>query len=188
MSGPLVLLTRDGMTKIAKSSVPGGDLHLSLSTVDEFYIVTKIEVSNGLVVPVGPKRQFEALGWAADDYRGQWLTNVAEEAHLHHLMLATRSDAAMPWESFRGLLPEAKDPRDGAVPLITHAPVLSKEWIDAGVKPFAAWLVSRGEVCAISLEVEPDESGVWRLDPSGPSLSSRSDESRSSASGASAAG
>ncbi len=168
MSGPLVLLTQDGMTKIAKSSAPGGDLHLSRSAVDEFYLVTKVEVSSGLKLPVGADKQFEALRRTADDYRGQWLANVAEEVHLHHLMLATRSDAAVPWEAFRELLPEAKDPRDGPIPLITHAPALSKEWIDAGVKPFAAWMVSREEVCAVSLEVEPDESGVWRLDPQWP--------------------
>lgn len=168
MTGSPILLTRSGMAQIAQSDAPGGDLHLSRSTIDDFYLVEKVEVANEVTIGVGPDRVFEALSWAADDYRGQWLTGIDESMHLRHLMLAGRPGSAFPWTDFTALVPQVRNPKWHAIPLITHVPHLSKAWADVGVPHYAAWHVSKDGVSPVPLHVEPEQTGVWRLDPQWP--------------------
>lgn len=164
-----VLLTRDALNKIQSSTSPGGDLHLSRSTTDAFYIVKKVEVANDVTMPVGPNHKFTALRWTTGDYMGQWLTAVDETVHLHHLMMEGRPGTALSWAKFHELLPQTRRPRSGvAIPLITHAPIINEEWADAGVRSYVAWSVSLDGVFPTALEVEPEKTGVWRLDPQWP--------------------
>jgi len=161
---PLIAVSQEAITRIATSDAQGGDLKFLHTAIDDVYVVSSVETTNGLQLPVTDYRSaYAALRRANDTVRGQWLSPVPLEAHVYHNAMAFRPDTMMALRAFQELVPYARDPRSGPYPLISRLPDLDDEMRAAGIREYAGWNVTKDGVHPIAIQIQPDEIGVQRL-------------------------
>jgi hypothetical protein len=161
---PLIAISQEAVTRISTSSAQGGDLKFLHTTVDDVYVVSSVETTSGLQLPVTDYRStYTALRRASDPCLGQWLSPVPLEAHVYHHAMAFRPGTAMALSDFQALVPHARNPRAGPYPLISRVPCLDDEMRAAGVDEYAGWNVTKDGVYPITIQIQPGEVGVRRL-------------------------
>lgn len=162
-SDPHVVLTRDGADKIARSPLSGGSLVLRHVPSEDLYVIQTVETAKDVRVQVDIQREYSALRWHGPPFSAQWIHPTTNDISLHHLLLSGRPDACLNFADFRKMLPGVSDPGENLGILVSHNPFLPKELLDAGASEFTGWLIDRGGVYPIQIEVEPKAIGLVQL-------------------------
>lgn len=161
---PLIAITQEAIAKMAESTAEGGELRLQHSSADDLYVVSSVETSNSVQLAVTDYRSgYTALRRASDTVRGQWLSPVPANAHLHHQAMTFRPGTRLELSRFRAIVPHARAPRPGPYPLITQVPDLGDDLRAAGVPEYAGWNVTANGVHPLEIQIEPGDVGIQRL-------------------------
>jgi molybdopterin-synthase adenylyltransferase len=163
-SDPLILLTRDGASKIAASGLNGGDLPMRAVPAENMFVVDVVETDRGIRSQVVIPRQYVALRWGGPQRAAaQWVRKPDTNLNLEHLLLRRRFGTEISFESFKAKCAEVRDPGAKLGLLITHDPGLGPEALKIGANEFAGWLVRRAGVRPIDVQVEPQVLGTPQL-------------------------
>lgn len=160
---PYVVMARDAIAKIAGSDLSGGSLVLRYSPADDMYVVETVEISGNTRVQASVPREYTALRAGDSHYAAQWIRVATNDAHLHHLALSRRPDAAMRLSDFRKIVSGVADPGNNLGVVVTHDPKLPPELVEAGVSEFVGWAVRRSGVEPLAIGIEPEVVGLAQL-------------------------
>ncbi|WP_200958900.1 ThiF family adenylyltransferase [Nocardioides sp. Root190] len=165
----LIVIPADARDYISQAAARGGELRATRSTTDDIFVITGVEVGpDNWRHPKAPRTYSALRQPEGHQTAGQWLGNVPCGTNVLHYNLRNRPGAQYTFDGFSDSVPLVRDPRDGALLLITHEPDIPDEWREAGVAEYAGWHVTRERVIPVDLAIEPTEIGVQRLDPQWP--------------------
>lgn len=162
-SDPYILMSKDATAKIAESDLYGGALALRYSPGNDLYVVAVVEYATNFRLPVDVPREYTALRSGDIMKTAQWVRVRSDEPHIYHLLLSRRPNAMMEFDEFTKLVRGVVDPGNNLGIVITHAPAISREIVDAGGCEFAGWAVLRNGVRPLRIETEPGTTGIQQL-------------------------
>lgn len=168
---PFIVLPRGGARLIADSTIAAGDITFRYASASDTYVVDSVEYARHNRIQADIPRDYTTLRSTETRYAGQWMNKAGTDIHLHHLAVLRRPGTAIPFETFRTMVPGVRDPSTGRGLLITYDPDLDPQLRAAGAAEFAGWLIKRDGVRPIQLAVEPAILGIaqlrdnWPVDP-----------------------
>lgn len=160
---PFIMLPRDSVRRIVAAEDNGGRIVLTHLPSEELYVVTRIELRSGGVIPVDMAADYKTLHWSGTAHGGQWFKRPHEHVNLMHLNMVRRPGSAISFEAFKGLVPGVDDPGNTHGLVITIDTQLTQEQRDARAREYAGWIVTREGVRAIDIAVEPEHIGLQQL-------------------------
>lgn len=161
---PYIILTRDAATKIAGAKSTAGKLEMRHPPSERMYVVDMVETDKDVRVQVVIPSAYKTLRWDGSRHIAHWMRRPSQQINIEHLMLLSRPGTELDFDGFREMVPGVADPGNTLGLLITHDPDLSAEVLKAGAYEFAGWLIKRGGVRPIHIEVEPRVIGVAQLE------------------------
>lgn len=165
---PYIVLTTDGATKIASSTTAHGGLTMRHVSSDNLFVVSAVEVADGVRIGVDIPRAFTALRGGDQHRPAQWVRKPTETINIDHFGMLRRPGATVDFNAFKAMVPRLVDPGAKYGILITHQSDVDPELRALGVCEFAGWLIHRDGVRPIHVEVEPPVVGIAQLADSWP--------------------
>ncbi len=159
-----IFLPAPAAERIRSIDLARGDLQMHRSKADDAYVVSRLHIGEGAIVPVVPEPTFESLRWGMNEdlYAGQWFRAESAEALYVYLQSERRPTHALAFDSFRELFPHAGDPGGQSGFVLVHH---SHDAIPGlPFHEFTAWRVTRDGVHPLRIAVEPTNIGPGQLE------------------------
>ncbi|HEY9264144.1 MAG TPA: ThiF family adenylyltransferase, partial [Mycobacterium sp.] len=90
---PYIVLTTDGATKIASSTSAHGGLTMRHVSSDNLFVVSAVEVTDGVRIGVDIPRAFTALRGGDQHRPAQWVRKPTETINIDHFGMLRRPGA-----------------------------------------------------------------------------------------------
>jgi len=163
-----IFLPRDAAAKIANSAALEGDLSIDLVEAEGVFVVNKVGIGSGVILPVVIPPEYKVLKWTNASFQGHWVRRASGDINIKHLLMLRRPAFALAYDEFKEHVPELRNPGGNTEVLITHDPDVPDALCALGVREFAGWLVRRDGVTPLSLDIEPDTLGIDQLEKQWP--------------------
>lgn len=139
-----------------------GDMSAQVSNPEQVARIIAISAENGPVMPVEGLNRSHFLHSANTKAIGRWFRVGADTQGAWAVLRSRASGITL--SGFRDLVPTSL-PNPGAHMyfVLTYAPDLPTELIEAGVPRLAGWAVRAEGVCPVAVDVEQAEIGVHQL-------------------------
>ncbi len=160
---PFIIVPGSAADRIANADDASGSLSLNYLPSERLYIVNRVHLRSGVVLPVSIPREYETLRWQGTEHEGQWFRQPSEHINLTHFELLRRPGSAVPFDNFKEWVPGVSDPGNLTGLVITYEPAITEEARQAGAREHAGWIITRDGVRAIDIEVEPQKVGLEQL-------------------------